>query len=123
MVHVNATLRPTVRSGSCRPPVLRLPPSRPAAFLAVALFVALSSLFSGHAAADTASDAALAEAEASVAEARAKQALWTAAVQALDAARKAQQRGDADECRRQSRLATDLARLGILQAEGGTGPR
>lgn len=120
MVHVNATWRPTVRPGTCRPPVLRLSPSRPAAFLAVALFVALSS---GRAAADTASDAALAEAEASVAEARTKLALWTAAVQALDAARKAQQRGDADECRRQSRLATDFARLGILQAEGGTGPR
>lgn len=64
----------------------------------------------------------LSQAEMAVAEARSKQALWLEGARALTAARAALARGDTDESLRQSRRAIELAALGLLQSEGGTGP-
>lgn len=72
--------------------------------------------------ASDAPEALLGRAETAVAEARSKQALWLEGARALTAARAALARGDADESLRQSRRAIELAELGLLQREGGTGP-
>jgi len=98
----------------------------PSRFISRASAFALATLFAAasvRAGADDTAEAALAEAEVSVARANAKQALWSEAARALRDARAACARAERDECLRRSRDALELARLGILQAEGGTGPR
>ncbi len=64
----------------------------------------------------------LGRAEATVAEARSKQALWLEAARAIAAAQAALNRGDLAESERQSHRAIELSELGMLQREGGTGP-
>ena len=88
-----------------------------------AVLVALCSAACAPAVAGGAAEAALVEADAVVTEARAKQALWSEAARALSDARAACARAESDTCLRRSRDAIELAKLGILQAEGGTGPR
>jgi hypothetical protein len=60
---------------------------------------------------------ALIQAEADVALAREKFALWTSAESALEIAREAAKIGDSASVTRQSGLAADLANLGIAQLE------
>jgi murein lipoprotein len=58
---------------------------------------------------------ALREAEALVEAARARDALWTTAAEALDAARVAQAQGECEQAAGAARLAQEQARLGIEQ--------
>lgn len=59
--------------------------------------------------------AALAQAEADVKEAEARNALWTTASAALKAAQAAAAKGDWDAALKNARIASDQARLGIEQ--------
>jgi hypothetical protein len=59
----------------------------------------------------------LAQAEADIAYARAKFALWTTAESALAAAREAALRGDSTEVMRQAGFASGQVRLGIKQLD------
>lgn len=91
-------------------------PPRPArrshlsGLLVAALFVPVPSGAAGDDA-----RAALARAEAAVEAARARQALWTTAVQALRDARRALERGADDQVLHWSARAVELAELGLRQ--------
>lgn len=67
---------------------------------------------------------ALARAEADVAEARGKFALWTSTENAIAKAREAARAGDSAEVLRQAGIASELARLGMEQLHyPSTAPR
>lgn len=67
---------------------------------------------------------ALARAEADVAEARGKFALWTSAETAIAKAREAARAGDSAEVLRQAAIASELVRLGLEQLNyPSTAPR
>jgi len=61
--------------------------------------------------------AAIAEAEKAVAAARARNALWTTADEALRNARRALEGGDEGTAAEQARVAADQAALGIAQKQ------
>ncbi len=78
----------------------------------------------GQPAISAAASQALARAEADVAEARGKFALWTSAEHALAKAREAALAGDSAEVLRQAGMASELARLGMEQLNyPSTAPR
>jgi flagellar basal body L-ring protein FlgH len=79
------------------------------------LVVALALAAAPQAAAAPDAAALLAEAEKAVAEARARQALWTTAQEALLKARRALDAGDTATAIEQARFARDQAALGIAQ--------
>lgn len=60
--------------------------------------------------------AALAQAEKDVKEAKAKFALWTTAEKALKDAQEAAKKGDSDAVAKQAKLASDHAKMGLAQA-------
>jgi len=62
-------------------------------------------------------------AEAAIATARERQALWTTAVKALAEARAACRRGAVEDALAWSLRARELARLGLIQRDAHTGER
>lgn len=105
-----------------------MPLSASAAILARLRRIMLASLLCGFApalavAADAPSPEAcgLDSAEAAIATARERQALWTTAVKALSEARAACRRGAVDDALAWSLRARELARLGLIQRDAQTG--